>query len=331
MDKTESSRRIVLKEGNYITWVTAMEAELRHIGCWKFLEGTDINITEEKKEKSYCLIMRHLDESIISFIGNKISPEEKGNGLALWNILKEKFVGSGVQAMGVALDRFLELKFKNVDQWIEDLRTTTRKLALTGTAVNSPIVSRLAIRTLPAKYESLIRILTYGDQYPTIEDIITSVEKDRSLFQIKNEVKEEVALPSERETRSCYHCGKKGHIARNCRNRNNYNNQNKGSQARIAENEEEDEPTIAFVAISNKGTPSALVANKKKQTILDLGANDHMFASVLHFKNLQPSYGAVQIGQEGIKIPIKGKGDVIQLSNNKKIIFKNALYVPDLP
>ncbi|MBW0546260.1 hypothetical protein O181_085975 [Austropuccinia psidii MF-1] len=75
----------------------------------------------QKEEKSYCLIMRHLDESIVAFVGNKISEEEKRDGRALWKMLKEKYVGSGVQAQGVALDQFLELKFKNLDQWIEDL------------------------------------------------------------------------------------------------------------------------------------------------------------------------------------------------------------------
>ncbi|MBW0580267.1 hypothetical protein O181_119982 [Austropuccinia psidii MF-1] len=193
-----------------------MEAELRHIGCWKYLEGTDKHQTEEKKEKSYCLIMRHLDESIVAFVGNKILPKERGNGRSLWNILKEKYVGSGVQAQGVALDQFMELKFKDMDQWIQDLRTTTRRMTLTGTNVNNALVSRLAIRTLPNKFESLIRILTHGDKYPTIEEIILSVEKDRALFKTKVKPKDEVAMPAGRETRTCYSCGKIGHLSKNC-------------------------------------------------------------------------------------------------------------------
>ncbi|MBW0460449.1 hypothetical protein O181_000164 [Austropuccinia psidii MF-1] len=121
MEKSDSNRKITLKDGNYVTWVTAIEAELRHIGCWRFVDGTDGDVTEEKKEKSYCLIMRHLDESIVAFVGNKITPDEKGDGQALWRMLKDKFVGSGVQAQGIALDKFLELNFKNLDQWVEDL------------------------------------------------------------------------------------------------------------------------------------------------------------------------------------------------------------------
>ncbi|MBW0552221.1 hypothetical protein O181_091936 [Austropuccinia psidii MF-1] len=157
MDKSESSQKIILKYGNYVTWVTAIEAELRQIGCWQFADGTDNDVTEEKREKSYCLIMRHLDESIVAFVGNKIAPEEKGDGRELWKMLRDKFVGSGVQAQGVALEKFLELKFRDIDQWIADLCTTTRRMSLTGTDVNNALGTRLAIRTLPNKYELLIR------------------------------------------------------------------------------------------------------------------------------------------------------------------------------
>ncbi|MBW0566517.1 hypothetical protein O181_106232 [Austropuccinia psidii MF-1] len=141
--------------------------------------------------------MRHLDESIVAFVGNKIATEEKGDGRELWKMLKEKYVGSGVQAQGVALDQFLELKFKNIDQWIVDLQTSMRRMSLTGTDISNALVSRLAIRTLPHKYESLVRILTYGNQYPTIEDIIVNVEKYQALFQVKPEKKEEIALPAD--------------------------------------------------------------------------------------------------------------------------------------
>ncbi|MBW0580268.1 hypothetical protein O181_119983, partial [Austropuccinia psidii MF-1] len=63
-----------------------------------------------------------------------------------------------------------------------------------------------------------------------------------------------------------------------------------------------------------------------KQTILDSGASDHMFTSKKNFDTLENSTGAVQIGQEGVKIPIKGKGPVTKSSNGRKITFQNALY-----
>ncbi|MBW0491493.1 hypothetical protein O181_031208 [Austropuccinia psidii MF-1] len=67
-------------------------------------------------------------------------------------------------------------------------------MQITATDVNNALVSSLAIRTLANKYKSLIAILTYGNQYPTVEDNIVNVAKDQSLFQERIETKDQVAL-----------------------------------------------------------------------------------------------------------------------------------------
>ncbi|MBW0561480.1 hypothetical protein O181_101195 [Austropuccinia psidii MF-1] len=217
--------------------------------------------------------MRHLDELIVAFVGNKISPEEKGDGQELWRMLKEKYVGCGVQAQGIVLDQFLELKFKNLDQWINDLQTTTKNIPLTGTDVNNALVTRLVIGTRPHKYESLIRLLTYGNQYPTIEEITISVEKDRALFQVKNEEKDKVGLTVDRGNHApnfiCYSCGKPGHIARHCQNKE----KTKGYQERMAKAEDikGEEEIIAFIAIESlKIKEEVLISKFEKIQFLTL-------------------------------------------------------------
>ncbi|MBW0482449.1 hypothetical protein O181_022164 [Austropuccinia psidii MF-1] len=103
-----------------------------------------------------------------------------------------------------------------MDQWLQDLRAKTRQMTLTGNTFNNVLVSRLAIRTLTDKFESLIRILTHGDKYPTMEEIIISVEKDQALFKTRTEPKDKIAIPAGKETQTCYSCGKIGHLSKNC-------------------------------------------------------------------------------------------------------------------
>ena len=193
-----------------------MEAELRNIGCWDYVLGNDSVVTPEKREESYVIIMRLLEAPIVAFVGNKIKDDQRGDGKALWDILKEKFVGNGLQAQGLALDQFLELKFKNVDQWIQDLRATSRKMEITGTPLNHQLVSRIAIRTLPPRFDSLVRVLIGARGNLGIEDVISAVESDKAMFE-STQVKvktEGVAMAV--EERSCYKCGKKGHLAKDC-------------------------------------------------------------------------------------------------------------------
>ena len=68
-------------------------------------------------------------------------------------------MGSGLQAQGLALDQLLELKLKNVDQWIQDLRATSIKMEITGTPFNHQLVTRIDIRTLSSRFDSLVRVL----------------------------------------------------------------------------------------------------------------------------------------------------------------------------
>ncbi|MBW0492064.1 hypothetical protein O181_031779 [Austropuccinia psidii MF-1] len=56
-----------------------------------------------------------------------------------------------------------------------------------------------------------------------------------------------------------------------------------------------------------------------------------MFTNKEEFEEFEESNGNVQIGQEGVKIPIKGRGRKVKYFFGKKLIFEKALYVPQLP
>ncbi|MBW0582576.1 hypothetical protein O181_122291 [Austropuccinia psidii MF-1] len=219
MEKTES-RRIILNKRNYVAWTFSMRAELRNINCLEYIEGIQDNPSGEKKVKSYCLLTRYIDETVVSFISNKMKIQDEGDGRVLWNLLKEKFIGSSIQAKGAALDQFLDIKFKTLDQWIEDLCKSTRKVELSGESIEHDIISRIAIRALPSKFESLVRVITHGNRYPSIEDIISCLESDQAQFGKTSNV-DKMALTADRNNPKgykCYSCGKVGHTAKYCFN-----------------------------------------------------------------------------------------------------------------
>ncbi|KAI8461538.1 hypothetical protein BY996DRAFT_6510920 [Phakopsora pachyrhizi] len=173
----ELSRRIILNKKNYVAWAMSMRSEESNLGCLKYVKGNDLEVTEEKKEKYYYLIMPHIDKKT-----------------KLWNLLKEKFIRSNIQARGAALDQFLQLKLKNVDQWINDLRESTRKMQLAGTSIDNDLVSRYVIQSLPSKYKSfpITRMLWSSVNKIGGENHMSEEDKEReadwfcSLFERKN-------------------------------------------------------------------------------------------------------------------------------------------------
>lgn len=74
---------------------------------------------------------------------------------------------------GVALDQFLELGFKKSQPVDERFAGNDSKNGTSWNfSVNNAMVARIAIRTLPSEYKSLIRVLTRGNHYPAVEEII---------------------------------------------------------------------------------------------------------------------------------------------------------------
>ncbi|MBW0572292.1 hypothetical protein O181_112007, partial [Austropuccinia psidii MF-1] len=279
MDRSEITKRVILNKRNYIAWTLAMKAELRFINCLKYVKGTEPDVSGDKKEKSFCLLIRCLDDNTLSFVSNKIQPQQDGDGKALWNLLKEKFVGSGVQAQGAALDQFFDLKFQTVEQWVEDLHEYTRKIQLSGVSIDNEIISRFAIR------------------YPNIEAIIDCVENDQAQFS-KAFIKREVALSAEKrpvkEKIKCHFCKKVGHLEKDCWKKKGV--KTSPHHGKIAEEKESHDKIIGFVAaMQEQSSPVALMQEEKVRSIIESVANRHMFASRKDFIQYKPCDGQVQI------------------------------------
>ncbi|KAH9809472.1 hypothetical protein DFH28DRAFT_933978 [Melampsora americana] len=88
---------------------------------------------------------------------------------------------------------------------------------------------------------------------------------------------------------------------------------------------------IALVATVEEQLSALFGSEKKKDTILDLGASEHMFTRREDFHTYQESTGKVQTGKENTKIKVIGQGKVVKYYKGKKVVFKNCLNVPQVP
>ncbi|MBW0527919.1 hypothetical protein O181_067634 [Austropuccinia psidii MF-1] len=191
---------------------------------------------------------------------------------------------------------------------VEDLRESTRKIQLSGVSIDNDIISRFAIRSLPPKFESLIRVLTHSDRYPDIEAIIDCVESDQAQFS-KAFIKSKVALSAEKrpvkEKRKCHFCKKVGHLEKDYWRKKGIKKWT--HHGKIAEEKESNDEIIGFVAaMQEQSSPVALIQEDKVRSIIDSGANRHMFASQKDFIQYKPCDGQVQIGKQGSKVSLIG-------------------------
>lgn len=199
----------------------------------------------------------------------------------------------------------------------------------------------MVLGKLPKSFESFIRVVTHDEKKLKVEDVIRKLEKDDLQFRVGHkEEKKGVAFTSERtetrpETRKCYNCNRTGHISRDCRVNSNsggnrFQPQRNRSNAHFA-NQSDDEDPIALVATVEEQVSALFGSERKKDTILDSGASEHMFTRREDFQIYQESTGKVQTGEENTKIEVIGEGEVVRYYKRKKVVFKNCLHVPRLP
>ncbi|KAI8443918.1 hypothetical protein BY996DRAFT_6519774 [Phakopsora pachyrhizi] len=217
--------------------------------------------------------MRSLDETVIFFVSNKLTSDEDGEGFQLWKILKKKLIGSSIQSRGTALDQFIDLKFKSIEQWIDELRDSTRKFEVAG-------------------YKTLMAVVTSKERYPTIEEIINNVEYSHVQFG-KSTIRDEVAMNAKvhpRKKPGKFHNYKK-------------DNQQSISQAMVSVKALSND-SIAYAAYTLPIDDRDFVGDIYKATLLDSGANNHMFDKKLDFNSYKTSGRSVLIGQEGSRVAI---------------------------
>ncbi|MBW0579697.1 hypothetical protein O181_119412 [Austropuccinia psidii MF-1] len=105
---------LLLTSDNYLTWVTMMESELDIIGALDLILGTDQQsreIQENLNRKAYNLIIQCLNKENISFVSSILSEDNKRNGQALWNMLKERYMSNEISSQALAFTKFSQVKF----------------------------------------------------------------------------------------------------------------------------------------------------------------------------------------------------------------------------
>lgn len=346
-----------------------MRAKMYSSGGLALIKRETVSDIEDKNMKLYILIMKHLDEEHIAIVNSEFGPEKEGNGLDLWDILKQKYAGSEAHHQMIALGEFIDLEFKETKEFIKEVRNGISKIRTSGLDIKEQVIALLILKKLPKEFESLIRIIIQDKDKLKVEDVIHKIERD--YFQFKMKRSEKVAMVSQQQgpkkTGKCYNCDIPGHSAKECRKPwTNYKyappraNMGETEEVNISfiavrgeeifedeENLEDEEVTFfdptademeIFGDLGNDGyhtmtgiVTAQQVSAKEDSIILDSGASDHMFNKIHDFSNYKSHNEKVEIGEVGRSVEIAGKGDVELTYGNNTITLCNVYHVPSLP
>ena len=213
----------LLDVDNYATWSCRMRLLLILKGVWDAVTGDTI---DEK-----------LDRKAMAYIGLSVASHHMSM-LAGCRTAKEAWqkLEAIYQAKSGARKRQLRKELSQltmgigepVSKFVARAREIQNQLLAAGHEMGDQEVAWAILAGLPATYESIVTVLeTSTDKDLTLDDMLPKLmsfeqrmlEKPHSAGKLYAEALMAKKWSNLPETRKCFKCGKRGHIAKNCRNK----------------------------------------------------------------------------------------------------------------
>ena len=345
---------------NYPTWKVQCRMALMRDGVWGIVSKTEESPSADepdvlakfvaRKDRALATIVLSVDPSFLYLIRD---PEDPA---IVWEKLANPFQKK-TWANKLALRRKLySLRLRDGDsiqKHIKDMTEIFNELA----AIDDPITEEDRVvhllASLPESYDILVTALEASVEVPKME-IVTE-----RLLHEERKIKEKhgsetsdgtmkamfVNRQSKGKGPKCYHCGKFGHIKRNCRELNSpkldddkneaYDNKHKASNAAESRQAENSSDSDEVGLMINHAFSS--LTKKENAWIIDSGATCHMCNDTSLFVELynweKPK--EVTFG-DGHVVKANGRGIVkieIECQRSQKVkncVLQDVLYVPSL-
>lgn len=342
---------VPLDGSNYATWKVQCRMALIKEDVWGIVEGTE-TVPEQtdtnkysqyivRKNRALAIIVLAVDPKLLYLLGEPEDPKEVWNKLA--NQFQKKTWCNKLQLRR----RLYALKLReggSVQDHIKAMTEIFNELNVIGDSMDEEdrVVHLLA--SLPESYNMLVTALEANSEVPKMEFVTEKLlhEERKSLVKDNDgslNVKQEKAYYA-KESRNifkCHHCGKTGHIKRNCWFwKSGTRPSSSTEKVNCAEAKQDSCHSDESVGLLAAHAMPACNKNTFADTwIVDSGATCHMCNN----KELFIEYGSKETGTvslgDGHPLETNGSGKVVlkmMLPNGemKKCTLSDVLYVPKL-
>ena len=349
------SRAVVvvpLKGPNYATWKIQCRMALMKEGLWGIVTGTEEPPSEEdaekyakfvaKRDRTLALIVLSVDPTLLYLLGDPEDP------VKVWRKLSDHFQKKTWANKLELRRRLYSLRLKEGDSVQEHIRKMTEvfeELAVVGDPLKEEDQVVYLLASLPESYDMLVTALEANAEVPHMEVVMERLLHEEKKQKERDDDREQSrALASySRGAVKCFHCGKPGHIRRNCPHLDQEekkpkqfarrkDGRHKANKASRTDHESDSENDLLVV-----GSMYTLQASTfPEKWIVDSGATCHMCCDRMAFEKLQPLDQPLKVSLgDGRQLNAVGEGVILlrtRLPNGKfkKCKLWDVLYIPAL-
>lgn len=345
---------VPLNGSNYPTWKVQCQMALVRDGLWGIVKGevaTPLRTEKEeypkfvaKRDRALATIVLSIEPSLLYLLGDPRDPA------TVWRKLADQFQAR-TWANRLSLRRKLHgLTLKDgesVQDHIKQMIETFDALSIIGDPIDEDDRVVYLLASLPESFNMIVTALEASVDVPKMETVTERLlHEERKMKQRDADANGDAkAMTSKQKFKGkgpkCHHCGKFGHIKRNCRNllrseQNDEKQSQKGSKQKSNKAEVKRKNDNECVGLVVSQALSVKSGEKMNSWIVDSGATCHMCNNrkmFIEFESSQPIQ-EVTLG-DGYSVEATGSGSVMLnmiLADDKiqKCKLSNVLYVPRL-
>lgn len=340
MFEGESSKLVEKFDGvNFHLWKFKMEMLLASKDLWEIVEGSEEVPCEDDDVKAFKAYQRRCKHALSIIATNLVDKQAAHiqhcrDPTVAWQILCDVHEQKTLSNVLFVRRKFFTITMQEGDDMLDHInkvKALADQLACLDVPLRNEDVVMTLLQSLPDSYDYLIAALeTRPLKELTLEYVTARLMHEVTKKKEKESKGEDSALvvqpfkkgaPLKPPTpRTCFICGKVGHIAKNCYQRKRIGKEN----ASLAKVEDE----YLFVANEVRCTSNMC------KWILDSGATNHMTPQRQVFSTYESIDGKkIFMGDNGCVEAI-GIGNVVVQSevdgHERKITMRNVLHVPKL-
>ena len=348
---------IPLNGSNYPTWKVQCRMALMKDGLWSIVSGSELAPAAAeadkyakfvgRRDRALAIIVLSVEPSLLYLIGDPEDP------IIVWQKLADQFQKK-TWANKLELRRKLySLRLRDGDSVQDHIKTMTEvfdSLSVVGDPVSEEDRVVYLLASLPDSFSMLVTALETNAEVPKME-LVTErlLHEERKVKGRGDDASSEKAMTAKQAFKKgpkCHHCGKYGHIRRNCRKfaQEKKSGSNEGDRTRSVKHQANTAGTRQGDSSSSDSENVGLVARhalsastgRHDSWIVDSGATCHMCNDrklFVELRNLDKPL-EVTLG-DGYDLHAIGRGVVVletklPSGRTKKCKLHDVLYVPKL-